>query len=382
MKADPYMIPSSQAGLYIHIPFCKSKCGYCSFYSINSLNLLPNFIDELNKEMKFYSKLFKSFDTVYFGGGTPSLLTPQQLETILKTVSKFYRIDPHAEITIEVNPGDVSLEYFRALHSLGINRLNIGIQSFDNQLLKYIGRRHSASDALASIEAARETGFTNIGIDLIYGVQHQHLQSWDKTLQKAISLKPEHISCYQLSLAPKTPLYHTYQEQSIKLPSNEQQAKYFFTTSEILENAGYLHYEVSNFAREACLKSKHNMKYWQHAPYLGLGPAAYSFLENKRWWNKSAVKRYIRDISQDKMPVEDAENLTPAQLQLEALFLALRTHTGIDLKLYKTKYAADLLEDKKSIIGSLIKNNLVEIKDGFLRPTRSGIAVADSLALL
>jgi oxygen-independent coproporphyrinogen-3 oxidase len=371
-----------QAGLYIHIPFCKSKCGYCSFYSIKSLNLIPDFVDALNKEMKFYSKLFKSFDTVYLGGGTPSLLTPQQLETILKTVSKYYRIDPHAEITIEVNPGDVSLEYFRALRSLGINRLNIGIQSFDNQLLNFLGRRHSASDALASMKAARNAGFANIGLDLIYGVQHQNIKSWDKTLQKAITLKPEHISCYQLSLGHKTPLYQTYQEQGMKLPSNEQQAKYFFTTSEILENAGYLHYEVSNFARKACLTSKHNMKYWQHVPYLGLGPAAHSFLGNKRWWNKSAVTRYIRDIFQDKMPVEDTENLSPAQLQFEALFLALRTHTGIDLNLYKTKYATDLLEDKKSIIGSLIKNNLVEIKDGFLRPTRAGMAVADSLALI
>jgi oxygen-independent coproporphyrinogen-3 oxidase len=373
---------NEQAGLYIHIPFCKSKCGYCSFYSIKSLNLIPDFIDALKKEMKFYSKLFKSFDTVYLGGGTPSLLSPQQLESILKTVSKFYRIDLHAEITIEVNPGDVSLEYFRALRSLGINRLNIGIQSFDDQLLKFLGRRHSASNALVSMEAAREAGFSNIGIDLIYGVQHQNIKSWKKTLQKAITLKPEHISCYQLSLEPKTRLYLTYIEQGMKLPSNEQQAKYFFTTSEILENAGYLHYEVSNFARKECLKSKHNMNYWQHAPYLGLGPAAHSFLNNKRWWNKSAVTRYIKDIFQNKMPVEDTETLTPAQLQFEALFLALRTHTGIDLNLYKTKYDADLLTDKKSIIGSLIKNSLVEIKNGFLRPTLAGMAVADSLALI
>jgi putative oxygen-independent coproporphyrinogen III oxidase len=373
---------NEQAGLYIHIPFCKSKCGYCSFYSIKSLNLIPDFIDALNKEMKFYSKLFKSFDTVYLGGGTPSLLSPQQLESILKTVSKFYRIDLHAEITIEVNPGDVSLEYFRALRSLGINRLNIGIQSFDDQLLKFLGRRHSASDALASMEAAREAGFSNIGLDLIYGVQHQNIKSWKKTLQKAITLKPEHISCYQLSLEPKTRLYSTYKEQGMKLPSNEQQAKYFFTTSEILENAGYLHYEVSNFARKECLKSKHNMNYWQHAPYLGLGPAAHSFLNNKRWWNKSAVTRYIKDIFQNKMPLEEQEFLTPAQLQFEALFLALRTHTGIDLNLYKTKYDADLLTDKKSIIGSLIKNSLVEIKNGFLRPTLAGMAVADSLALI
>ena len=376
------IMKNEQAGLYIHIPFCKSKCGYCSFYSIKSLNLLPDFIDALKKEMKFYSKLFKSFDTVYLGGGTPSLLTPQQIETILKTVGKFYKIDPHAEITIEVNPGDVSLEYFQSLRLLGINRLNIGIQSFDDQLLKFLGRRHSASDALESMEAARDAGFSNIGLDLIYGVHHQDLKSWDKTLQKTITLKPEHISCYQLSLAPKTPLYQIYQEKSIKLPSNEQQTKYFFTTSEILENDGYLHYEVSNFAREECLKSKHNMKYWQHVPYLGLGPAAHSFLDNKRWWNKAAVKTYLQEISAGNMPVENTETLSAEQLQLEALFLGLRTKAGIDLKLYKIRYGVDLLEDKKSMIDLLIKNKLVELKDSFLRPTRAGMAVADSLALI
>jgi oxygen-independent coproporphyrinogen-3 oxidase len=376
------IMKNEQAGLYIHIPFCKSKCGYCSFYSIKSLNLLPDFIDALKKEMKFYSKLFKSFDTVYLGGGTPSLLTPQQIETILKTVGKFYKIDPHAEITIEVNPGDVSLEYFRALRSLGINRLNIGIQSFDDQLLKFLGRRHSASNALESMENAREAGFSNIGLDLIYGVHHQNIKSWENTLQKAITLKPEHISCYQLSLAPKTPLYQIYQEKSIKLPSNEQQTKYFFTTSEILENDGYLHYEVSNFAREECLKSKHNMKYWQHVPYLGLGPAAHSFLDNKRWWNKAAVKTYLQEISAGNMPVENTETLSAEQLQLEALFLGLRTKAGIDLKLYKIRYGVDLLEDKKSMIDLLIKNKLVELKDSFLRPTRAGMAVADSLALI
>lgn len=376
------IMKNEQAGLYIHIPFCKSKCGYCSFYSIKSLNLLPDFIDALKKEMKFYSKLFKSFDTVYLGGGTPSLLTPQQIETILKTVGKFYKIDPHAEITIEVNPGDVSLEYFRALRSLGINRLNIGIQSFDDQLLKFLGRRHSASNALESMENAREAGFSNIGLDFIYGVHHQNIKSWENTLQKAITLKPEHISCYQLSLAPKTPLYQIYQEKSIKLPSNEQQTKYFFTTSEILENDGYLHYEVSNFAREECLKSKHNMKYWQHVPYLGLGPAAHSFLDNKRWWNKAAVKTYLQEISAGNMPVENTETLSAEQLQLEALFLGLRTKAGIDLKLYKIRYGVDLLEDKKSMIDLLIKNKLVELKDSFLRPTRAGMAVADSLALI
>lgn len=373
---------NQQAGLYIHIPFCKSKCGYCSFYSIKSLNQIQDFIDALKKEMAFYSKIFPYFDTVYFGGGTPSLFTPQQLETILNTAGKFYEIDFNGEITVEVNPGDVSFEYFRSLRSLGINRINIGIQSFDDLILKFLGRRHTANDALTSMEAARNAGFANIGIDLIYGMPHQNLKSWDKTLQEAITLLPEHISCYQLSLEPETPLYRTYAEQGIKPPPEGQQAEYFFNTAEILENAGYLHYEVSNFARAEILKSKHNLKYWLHAPYLGLGPAAHSFSGNKRWWNKPAVASYIKDILSSKTPVEEQEFLTPAQLQLEALFLGLRTHAGIDLNLYKTLYASDLLEDKKTVISSLILNNLAEIKDGFLLPTRAGMAVADSLALI
>ncbi len=373
---------NKQPGLYIHIPFCLSKCGYCSFYSIKSINLIPAFLSALKREMEFYCNHFQSFDTIYIGGGTPSLLTAKQFTEIFVAINKFYKIESPAEITIEVNPGDVSVEYFQSLRSSGINRLNIGIQSFDDSLLKFLGRRHSEKDAIEAIDAARTAGFTNVGIDLIYGVHHQDIKLWKRTLQKTLSFSPAHISCYQLSLEVRTPLNKKYGAEGIKLPTENEQAKFFLTTAEELENAGYIHYEVSNFARNENLKSKHNMKYWQHAPYLGLGPAAHSFLRNKRWWNKPSVKNYLREIAQGKMPVENAEELTTEQLQLEALFLGLRTKTGIDLNLYKTKYANDLLNDKKSIIGSLIKNNLVEIKDGFLRPTRAGMAVADSLALI
>jgi oxygen-independent coproporphyrinogen III oxidase len=371
-----------QAGLYIHIPFCLSKCGYCSFYSIKSLNLIPEFIDALNKEIKFYSKSFKSFDTIYLGGGTPSLLSIGQLETIFKAINKSYKIDPHAEITMEVNPGDVSLEYFQAVRSLGINRLNIGIQSFDDNILKFLGRRHNSAEAISAINDSRKAGFDNIGIDLIYGIHGQINSLWKKTIKQAISYAPEHISCYQLSLETGTPLYKEYALQGINLPVEKKQLKFFHTTADELEKAGYIHYEVSNFARQDKLKSRHNQKYWQHVPYLGLGPAAHSFLGNRRWWNKSVVKTYLNEIFQDKMPVEETETLSAEQMQLEALFLGLRTKTGIDLKLYKTRYGVDLLKDKKIIIDALIKNKLVEIKNGFLRPTRKGIAIADSLALI
>jgi len=373
---------SEKAGLYIHIPFCLSKCGYCSFYSIKSVNLIPEFIDALNKEIKFYSKSFKSFDTVYLGGGTPSLLTIGQLETIFKTIKKSYKIDPHTEITLEVNPGDVSLEYLQSLRSVGINRLNIGIQSFDDNVLKFLGRRHNSDEAIAAINDSRKSGFDNIGIDLIYGIHDQKISQWKKTIQQALSYAPEHISCYQLSLGEKTPLYKKYSLEDWQLSDEDTELELFFTTAEELENAGYIHYEVSNFARKDKFKSRHNQKYWQHLPYLGLGPAAHSFLGNRRWWNTSAVKTYLKEIAQDKMPVENTETLSTEQLQLEALFLGLRTKAGIDLKLYKTRYGVDLLKDKKAIIHSLIKNKFVELKDGFLRPTRVGMAIADSLALI
>ena len=373
---------SEKAGLYIHIPFCLSKCGYCSFYSIKDIILIPEYIAALKKEIKYYRDIFSSFDTIYLGGGTPSLLTIGQIETIFKTINEYYKIDSHAEITIEVNPGDVSLKYLQALRSLGINRLNIGIQSFDDNILKFLGRRHNSADAVAAINDSRKAGFDNIGIDLIYGVYGQNISLWKNTMRQALSYTPEHISCYQLSLSENTPLYKKYSLEGWQLPDEDTELKFFLTTDEVLKNASYFHYEVSNFARNNKFKSRHNQKYWQHVPYLGLGPAAHSFSDNKRWWNKAAVNTYLQEIADGKMPLENTETLSAKQLQLEALFLGLRTRAGIDLKHYKTNYGMDLLADKKSIVDALIKNDLVELKNGFLRPTRAGMAIADSLALI
>ena len=373
---------NERSGLYIHVPFCLSKCGYCSFYSIKSIGLMPEFIRALKNEMEFYKNKFPSFDTIYIGGGTPSLLSIEQLDVIFEAINKLFKIDSHAEITMEVNPGDVSIDYFQGLRSLGVNRVNIGIQSFDDDILKFLGRRHTAKDSTAAMDSSRKAGFTNAGIDLIYGVYQQTISAWKRTLQKAVSFTAEHISCYQLSLEARTPLYQKYYAEEIKLPAEEQQLEFFLSTAAQLEDAGYIHYEISNFARNENLRSKHNMKYWRHAPYLGLGPAAHSFFGNKRWWNKSAVKTYIKDVSVGKIPVESSEELSTEQLQLETLFLGLRTKEGIDLQLYKNKYGRDLLEEKKITIDSLLKDNLVEVKNGFLLPKLAGMAVADSLALI
>ncbi|MEN6332257.1 MAG: radical SAM family heme chaperone HemW [Smithella sp.] len=372
----------TKAGIYIHVPFCLSKCAYCSFYSIESISLIPDYLTALQKEIKFYRKYFDSFDTIYIGGGTPSLLKTEQLANILSSIHKTYQITADAEITLEANPGDISLEYLKTLKGIGINRLNIGVQSFNDKLLKFLGRRHSAKEAMAAIIASRQAGFDNLGIDLIYGVHGSGIKSWENTLQKAIAPAPEHISCYQLSLDDKTPLHQRYAKENFAMLSEDQELKFFLTTSAQLEAAGYIHYEVSNFARTEHLQSRHNMKYWQHTPYLGLGPGAHSFLDDKRWWNKSSVSDYIMELAEGKMPLDGSEKLGPDQLQLEALFLGLRTKAGIDLKLYQDKYGLDLLAGKKQVIEKLLENNLVKLEQGFLIPTIYGLAVADSLALI
>jgi oxygen-independent coproporphyrinogen-3 oxidase len=376
------VMENNQAGLYIHFPFCLSKCGYCSFYSISSIHLIPEFVKAVIGEMAFYHNTSLSFDTIYIGGGTPSLLSVQQIADILMEISNNFEINRQTEITIEVNPGDGSLEYFQALHKLGINRLNIGIQSFDDQVLKFLGRRHTAKDAVAAMHAGRRAGFYNIGIDLIYGVHRQDMKTWKGILKKAMSFSPEHLSCYQLSLDKKTPLYKQYKKGGLKLSVENEALDFFIKTSHILTDAGYIHYEVSNFARTDSLKSRHNMKYWNHTPYLGLGPAAHSLVDQKRWWNKAAVKTYLKDISEGKNPANKPEQLSMEQLALEALFLGMRTKDGIDLEQYKARYGSDLLTEKRLIINELIKNELVELKGGRLYPTVAGMAVADSLALI
>lgn len=373
---------NDQAGLYIHVPFCISKCAYCSFYSIESVNLIPDYLSALQREIEFYGKYFHSFDTIYLGGGTPSLLSCEQLTSILSSIFKKYKVPADAEITLEANPGDISVEYLKELKKIGINRLNIGIQSFNDNLLKFLGRRHTAKEAIASIDAARQAGFDNLGIDLIYGVHGSGIKSWENTLQKAISFSPEHISCYQLSLDEKTPLYKTYIAGNFRRLTENQELKFFLTTSELLEDSGYSHYEVSNFARAEQFQSRHNKKYWHHVPYLGLGPGAHSFLDKRRWWNKSSVSDYIEDLIEGKMPLDGSETLSLDQLQLEALFLGLRTKTGIDLKLYQDKYGLDLIAEKKQVIENLLEGGLVKLEKGFLIPTLHGLAVADSLALI
>jgi oxygen-independent coproporphyrinogen III oxidase len=369
-------------GLYIHIPFCFSKCHYCDFYSLTSISAVPDFLDALFKEMEMYRNRFHPFDTVYIGGGTPSLLSPQQLEQILTNIREKFDLSSKPEITIEANPADLNRSYLESIREIGINRINIGVQSFDHKVLDFLGRRHSLKQAISAIEASKKAGFRNMGLDLIYGVPEQDIESWLDTLKQAVAFSPEHLSCYQLTLETKTPLGKRYQAGEFSIPGEELQYEFFMKTSEFLEDAGYNHYEVSNFARGKEYTSRHNQKYWDHSPFLGLGPSAHSFQCNQRWWNHHSLDQYLATINAGNLPVEETETLTMEQLRLEALYLGLRTKKGIFLQDFKNQYHYDLFTEKKEILAKLKEQGFISIQDGYLYPTQTGLAVADSLSLI
>lgn len=373
--------PDGLPGLYIHIPFCIRKCDYCGFYSVTDLTRIPAFRSALRREMTLRGDWTASFDTLYWGGGTPSVLSPDNLEGLAADIRTAFTIADDAEVTCETNPGDLTTEFLAAIRRSGVNRLNIGIQSLDNATLALLGRRHDRARALAAFAAAREAGVANIGVDLIYGIPGQRLEPWLATLREAVALNPEHLSCYQLTPDEGTPLAERAKRGGAALPGDALQAEFFWRTAEFLEDNGYIHYEVSNFARPGH-ESRHNRKYWDHTPYLGLGPAAHTFSGRERRWNRRSLDAYIRDLESGRDPVEASERLDDEQLRLEALFLGFRTARGICLERFQACYGRDLIVDKGEWIGRLSREGLVEIRDGFLRPTRAGMAVADSLALI
>ncbi len=373
---------SKTPGLYIHIPFCLRKCGYCNFYSVTSLSRLPDFLKALFKEMEMYRGQFGPFDTVYLGGGTPSVLSISQLQDVLTKVREKFALLPDTEITVEANPGDLDTIFLKQIHDVGANRINIGIQSFDQRVLDFLGRRHSVEQAVAALEGSRKAGFENVGLDLIYAVPGQDIKLWLSTLEQALTFGPEHLSCYQLTLEKKTPLGMRYEKGEVCLPGEELQYEFFMKTSEFLEDAGYIHYEISNFAREMRFASRHNQKYWDHTPYLGLGPAAHSFQNNQRWWNYRSVDHYFSAISSGRLPVEETETLSMEQLRLEALCFGLRTKRGIQLRDFADQYHCNLLTEKGNLLTKLQEERFVSIQDGYLCPTRAGLAIADTLALI
>ena len=401
------------AGVYIHIPFCNSKCAYCGFYSLPSLKLKDRFLEALKAEIverKDYlqrgphcgldpqSPALKGnhdmppINTIYFGGGTPSLLSIKEISELLHLIKETYPIAENAEITLEANPDTLSLEYLEGLRQRGVNRLSIGIQSFFDNDLKYLSRRHDSHHARQCIDWAKQAGFSNISIDLIYGLPTSNVEQWNRNLDLFFALDLPHLSAYALTLEPNAILTKQIELGKVS-PVNEEDAlrDYEILCQRAAEN-GYLHYEISNFCRRG-MHSKHNASYWFGTPYLGFGPSAHSFDGTSRQWNVSSVEKYIdarRETARLRdqkvpcavvpCPVSEKETLSPEQLYDEYVMLRLRTHWGIDLKWLKREMGERFSSYCEQHAQPLIAQGRLSQTREFLYLTDAQMLFADGVA--
>ena len=375
---------SRKSGLYVHIPFCASKCGYCDFYSIEDVSLTNSFIEALCTEIELTAKNTNrdcQFDSLYFGGGTPSLLSLNYIGDIVNVISKFFNLDTDSEITIEVNPGTVNREQLKAFSDLGINRVSIGVQSFNPLELQLLERSHTLMDSMKTIDNCRQIGITNINLDLIYAIPYQTADNWISTLKQTASLIPEHLSVYNLTYEKETPFYNYLAEGRLKRHNEDMEIEFYNTAHHLLTEFGYEHYEVSNYARSEFYYSRHNYKYWQHVPYLGFGPSAHSFWDKSRWANIRSVIQYISILNQKKFPRSFKENLKPHQLISEHIFLALRTYKGISLGGFREVSGRDFLRIFDREIKELIDSKLAIVDNDYFKLTEKGMLLCDEINL-
>ncbi len=371
--------PSTDAGVYVHIPFCERKCRYCDFYSITDLDQIPRFLEALKTEMHMAGSAKIKADTLYIGGGTPSLLKPGQVGKIVDWAAVAFNLSASAEMTLEINPATASTRDLQDYAAFGFNRISIGVQSFDDANLSFLGRKHTAKQALAAVHSAKEAGFNNIGIDLIYGLPDQTPGSWKKDLIQAIKLAPKHLSCYILSYEPHTPLYDDLQTGRIAPLADLLTAELFRMTHDFLGAAGYEHYEISNFSRGSRWRSIHNSKYWNFSPYIGLGPGAHSFSRPHRWWNHRSLQDYLAALDAGRKPLDEQEDLSASQLMIEALYLGLRQSDGINLEQFENDFHIDFRLYFHSALDRFEAENWIALDEGSCRLTVEGMLFLDRI---
>jgi len=362
--------------IYIHIPFCIKKCIYCDFYSKTDLGFIPEYIKALEKEIKKRSGQKALINTIYFGGGTPSLLSIELVALLLNTIKDKFSILPDAEISFEINPGTVDFKYLEKLKRIGINRLSIGIQSFSDDKLKFLKRIHTSDQAVKAIDDAKQAGFSNISLDMIYGLPFETQSMWLEDLEKAVNMKPAHLSCYMLTIEPLTPLDKYVKNGMIKPLEQRSMSLLFRKTARILNEFQFEHYEISSFAKERGFRSKHNSQYWDMTPYLGFGASAHSFDGTKRSWNHKSIIKYLKDIDSERLPVEDFEILTLEQKKLETIMLGLRTTEGIDLIKFKSQFQVSFKDEFENIITTLLDQSM-----GSLSSTKFVLSLEGRLCL-
>lgn len=366
------------AGIYIHIPFCKSRCIYCDFYSTTQESKIDTFTDAICTEINLRKdEITESVSTIYFGGGTPSLLQEKHLRQIFDAIESIFQIKSDSEITIEANPDDLSNEYIEMLTKMPFNRISIGIQSFDDNDLKFLNRRHSAKKAIDVVGYCQKTGFDNISIDLMYGITNQSIKTWQNNLHKAIKLNVQHISAYHLIYEEQTKLYSLLKDNKITPTSDELSVEMFSTLISTLTDNGFEHYEISNFARDK-MYSKHNTSYWQNKEYLGFGPSAHSYNGKNRSWNKSSLDEYLQ-INNGIKPELEVEYLTKYQQYNEFIITGLRTVWGINLTTLKNRFGNELYDFCLGNAKKSIEHNLLHISNNSLMLTKEGIFISDGI---
>ena len=371
--------------VYIHIPFCLKKCLYCDFYSVTETEQVEAFLDALTNEVTLSADRYKDTETstIFFGGGTPSLLEPSQIERILIALGTVFRIVPDAEVTLEANPGTVTREKLRVFRALGINRLSLGIQSFLDAELHTLGRVHDRADALRSVGFARAAAFDDISLDLIYAIHGQNVASWEETLRAAVELTPQHISAYSLTVEDGTPLSRLVQAGEVRMTPSSLQAEMFEQAHAFLNAHGYEHYEVSNYALPG-LRCRHNCNYWSHENYLGFGPSAHSFWKDidgkggRRSSNVEDLAAYVARLKDGQMPVGSEEHVGPDELIHERIFLGLRS-SGLNLARLRQDLGYDIVAHRGDVIRNLLDERLALLEGDLLRLTPGGYLVCDEI---
>lgn len=368
------------AGIYIHIPFCKKACHYCDFHFSTSQRNKEALVDALCKEIRLRKDYIKvpGLDTIYFGGGTPSLLNRTDLEDILNTVSKYFTVAPNAEITLEANPDDLTTSKTDELKSAGINRLSIGIQSFNDDHLSLMNRSHTSQQAMDAVKNAKKSGIENISIDLIYGLPDLTPEGWKHNLQRAFELDVPHISAYCLTVEKKTALNHFVQNKKIMLPEEPVILEQFSMLMEMAATNGFIHYEISNFCKED-MYSRHNSSYWKSEPYLGIGPSAHSYNGLSRQWNISNNALYIKGIQAGEL-VYEKELLSESDKCNEYIMTRLRTIWGIDLSYIKTNFGDAVLKGLLSGSQQYINSGYMQQNKENVTLTSKGRFIADKIA--
>jgi oxygen-independent coproporphyrinogen-3 oxidase len=368
------------SGLYIHIPFCRQACNYCDFHFSTSLQNKEALVKSLVAELEQRSDYLKDkrIETIYFGGGTPSLLSEREAFIILEKIYKLYDVSRDAEVTLECNPDDLSEEKLKELKRLEINRLSIGLQSFNEDELVWMNRAHTAKESEASVKRSQDRGFENITIDLIYGSKFSNLRNWKSTLDKAIALEVKHISSYNLTIEEKTRLGHDVKQKKEVAIDDELSSEMFLEMIDRLGKSGFIHYEISNFGKEGFF-SIHNSNYWKGKHYLGLGPSAHSFDGVSRQWNIANNAIYIKKVTEGKGYFEK-ETLTETERFNEYMLIALRTMWGIDLNYLKTNFDTKLVKHFLQAAERFIQDGSIAVKESFYTLTEKGKLLADRIA--